>query len=160
MTRVKSQVVGLRYFNVYGPRENHKGEMASVIHHFNQQLFSGDKIKLFSGYDGYADGEQLRDFVFVEDVVKVNLWFWAKKGANGIYNVGTGKAQTFNTVGQELIKSHKHGQIEYIPFPDKLKNTYQNFTQADLTSLRSTGCNVKFKNINNNNRLSLLGLTG
>lgn len=147
LPQIKSQVVGLRYFNVYGPREGHKGEMASVIWHFNKQMLQGDKINLFGGHDGYEAGEQLRDFVYVDDAVNVNLWFWQKCGKNGIYNVGTGKAESFNLVGNEVLAWHKRGNIEYIPFPEKLHNYYQSFTQADLEALRDVGCDVNFRNV-------------
>lgn len=135
----KSQVVGLRYFNVYGPRETHKGSMASVAYHFNRQLLQDGKIRLFVGSDGYADGEQLRDFVLVDDVVKVNLWFWQNHGKSGIYNVGTGKARSFNAIAQAVLAFHGGGTIEYIPFPEKLHDSYQSYTQADLTLLREVG---------------------
>lgn len=145
---VNSQVVGLRYFNVYGPQEQHKGKMASVIWHFNQQLLKGDTIKLFMGADGYKDGEQVRDFIFVDDVVKVNLWFWQECRASGIYNLGTGKATSFNQVGREIISWHGRGKIEYTPFPQELKGSYQSFTEADMTSLHKIGWDAKFANIN------------
>lgn len=144
---LKSQVVGLRYFNVYGPHEQHKGTMASVIWHANEQILREGKIKLFAGCDGYGDGEQLRDFVFVEDVVNVNLWFWQKQKNNGIFNVGTGKADSFNTMAHAILAWHKHGRIEYIPFPEKLIGHYQSFTQADLESLRAIGYNIPFRNV-------------
>lgn len=146
-SNLKNQVVGLRYFNVYGPREQHKGDMASVIWHFTKQLKNSGKIKLFAGNDGYADGEQLRDFVFVEDVVKVNLWFWQNPDVSGIYNVGTGKARTFNDVALEVLANYGSGSKEYIPFPERLANSYQSFTQADLTALRNAGCDIKFSDI-------------
>lgn len=143
----KSQVVGLRYFNVYGPREEHKNKMASVAYHFNQQLLKDGKIKLFVGSGGYADGEQLRDFVFVDDVVKVNLWFWQNHSKSGIFNVGTGRAATFNAVARAVIAYHGKGEIEYIPFPESLINSYQSFTQADLTALRQVGYQQEFTGI-------------
>lgn len=143
----KSQVVGLRYFNVYGPHEQHKGKMASVIWHANKQMLQDGKIKLFSGCEGYDDGEQLRDFVFVEDVVNANLWFWQKQGPSGIYNVGTGKAESFNTMARAILAWYKRGEIEYIPFPEKLRNHYQSFTQANLNTLRTIGCDVTFRDV-------------
>lgn len=143
----KSQAVGLRYFNVYGPREQHKDKMASVIWRANNQILQDGKIKLFSGCDGYSDGEQLRDFVFVEDVVNTNIWFWQKQGRSGIYNIGTGRADSFNTMARAILAWHKHGEIEYIPFPEKLHNHYQSFTQADLSSLRSIDCDIAFRDI-------------
>jgi ADP-L-glycero-D-manno-heptose 6-epimerase len=143
----KAQVVGLRYFNVYGPREQHKGDMASVAWHFSQQMLQDGKIKLFSGSDGYGDGEQLRDFVFIEDVVNVNLWFWQKQGSSGIYNVGTGKAESFNAMARAILDWYGRGKVEYIPFPEKLCGHYQSFTQADLTTLRAVGCDVSFRDV-------------
>lgn len=137
-------IVGFRYFNVYGPREQHKGSMSSTAFHFNRQIIEQKKAKLFSGCDGMADGEQKRDFVHVEDVVDVNLWFWQHPEQRGIFNVGTGKAETFNTVAQAVIDWHGDGEIEYIPFPDHLKGAYQSFTQADISSLRQVGYHKEF----------------
>ena len=152
-------VVGFRYFNVYGMREQHKGRMASVaFHHFNQYRET-DKVRLFEGYDGWKAGQQERDFVSVEDVVKVNLFFLNKalsgNSTSGIFNLGTGRAQTFNEIAQSVIntidKSKKSvadllqaKKIEYIPFPEALKGKYQSHTQADLTRLRAAGYRAKF----------------
>jgi ADP-L-glycero-D-manno-heptose 6-epimerase len=147
LSNPSSQIVGLRYFNVYGPNEAHKGKMASVMFHFYRQLQKEGKIKLFVGSDGYADGEQLRDFVFVEDIVKVNLWFWQNSKCSGIYNVGTGKAKSFNAVGKQIISFQGKGSLEYIPFPENLSKSYQSFTEANIDSLRKIGCNVEFHDI-------------
>jgi ADP-L-glycero-D-manno-heptose 6-epimerase len=152
-------VVGFRYFNVYGMREQHKGRMASVaFHHFNQYRAEG-RVKLFEGHDGWKAGEQERDFVSVEDVVKVNLFFLNKalsgNGSSGILNLGTGRAQTFNEIAQAVINTVekkqksvaeliKEKKIAYIPFPDALKGKYQSHTQADLTKLRAAGYKSKF----------------
>lgn len=143
----ESQVVGCRYFNVYGPRELHKGKMASVAYHFNQQIMQNGVAKLFSGTDGYGDGEQLRDFVFVKDVVAVNLWFWQQQAASGIYNIGTGRCQTFNDVANAVIKWHAKGTIEYMQFPGELRGRYQNYTQADISALRHAGYTTEFKTV-------------
>ena len=140
-----SQVVGLRYFNVYGPREQHKGSMASVAFHFNNQLLDDGEARLFEGTDGYGNGEQLRDFVYVDDVCDVNLWFLDNPGVSGIYNTGSGAAQSFNDVANAVIKWHGKGKIRYIPFPDHLQGAYQSFTQADLSQLRKAGCDVEFR---------------
>ncbi len=140
-----SQVVGLRYFNVYGPREQHKGSMASVAFHFNNQVLEDGEARLFSGTDGYGDGEQLRDFVYVDDVCDVNLWFLDNPGVSGIFNTGTGRAQAFNDVANAVIQWHGKGKIRYIAFPDHLKGAYQSFTQADLTQLRECGCDIDFR---------------
>ena len=140
-------IVGFRYFNVYGPREQHKGAMSSTAFHFNRQIIEQKKAKLFAGCDGFADGEQKRDFVHVEDVVDVNLWFWQHPEQRGIYNIGTGKAETFNTVAQAVIDWHGEGEIEYIPFPDHLKGAYQSYTQADISSLRQAGYHKEFLSV-------------
>ena len=120
----KIQIVGLRYFNVYGPNEAHKGHMASVAYHLHKQLEKGDEVKLFEGSDGYEAGEQRRDFVYVDDVVKVNLWFKENPEVSGIFNVGTGKSQTFNEVANSVINFHGKGSIQYIPFPKAVSYTH------------------------------------
>ena len=155
----QSQVVGLRYFNVYGPREQHKGRMASVAYHFFNQYRDSGKVRLFAGSGGYGDGEQQRDFVAVEDVVNVNLFFLDNPVKSGIYNCGTGAAQSFNDVAVAVINARRNvqgeaalslaqmqanGLIEYIPFPQDLAGKYQSFTQADLTALRAAGYAAKF----------------
>lgn len=157
-----SQVVGFRYFNVYGPREQHKGRMASVaFHHFHQFREHG-KVKLFGEYNGYGPGMQSRDFVFVDDVVAVNLWFLQNPGHSGIFNLGSGRAQPFNDVAAATVNAARtlkgeaalplseliaRGLVEYIPFPDALVGKYQCFTQADLAGLRSTGCDHVFADV-------------
>ena len=157
-----SQVVGFRYFNVYGPREQHKGRMASVaFHHFNQFSENG-RVKLFEGCDGYANGEQSRDFVFIDDVVKVNLWFLDHPECSGIFNLGTGRAQPFNDVALATVNACRaargesalslaemvaRGLVEYVPFPDALRGKYQSFTQADLTNLRGAGYDAPFADV-------------
>ena len=147
LPRANSQIVGLRYFNVYGSREQHKGSMSSTAFHFNNQLKAGDEVKLFAGCDGYADGQQERDFVYVNDVVSVNLWFLENSHKSGIFNVGTGKAQTFESMAKAVIAWHKRGTISYIPFPEHLKGAYQSFTQADLSNLREAGYTKEFMNV-------------
>ena len=157
-TERAAQVAGLRYFNVYGPNEAHKGRMASVaLHAFNQFRAEG-RVKLFVGSDGYEDGAQQRDFVHVDDAVSVNLWLLENRGVSGIFNCGTGRAQTFNdvaaavinTVGgfdfsiQELVEK---GFVEYIPFPPALVGKYQSYTQADLTRLREAGYEGLFRSV-------------
>lgn len=143
----RSQVVGLRYFNVYGPREQHKGEMSSVAYKLSQQLRSGDRVGLFSGSNGYADGEQKRDFVWVGDCVDVNLWMLDHPVVSGIFNVGSGRAQTFNDVANAVVKATGRGKIEYIPFPPKLEGVYQDFTQADISELRKAGYEKEFLSV-------------
>ncbi len=145
-----AQIAGFRYFNVYGPNEAHKGRMASVAYHAYHQLLSAGKVKLFVGSGGYGNGEQRRDFVHVDDVVDVNLWFLEHRELSGIFNCGTGRAQTFNQLAAAVINSVQGtqlplgelvagGLIEYIPFPEALKGKYQSFTEADLTRLRAAG---------------------
>jgi ADP-L-glycero-D-manno-heptose 6-epimerase len=143
-----SPVAGLRYFNVYGPREDHKGSMASVAFHLFNQIRAGENPKLFGAYDGYGPGEQSRDFIHVGDVAAVNLWLW-NKGESGIFNLGTGRAQPFRTVAETVIAGLGKGEIEYIDFPDHLKGRYQSFTQADMTRLRAAGYNGAFRSVEN-----------
>ena len=139
-----SQVVGLRYFNVYGPREAHKGPMASIVLQLDDQLSRGDKVRLFGPTRGYEAGEQRRDFIFVKDVVRVALWFWSNPDKSGIFNCGTGSSRTFNEVASQVIRTRGHGEIEYIPFPDSLRGHYQSYTEADLTQLRECGYSPEF----------------
>ncbi len=146
-TRPSSQVVGLRYFNVYGPREAHKGEMASIAYKLHQQLLDSDRVCLFQGSDGYANGEHRRDFIWVGDVVRVTLWFWENPQQSGIFNVGTGQAQTFNDVARAVIAYHGRGEIEYIESPDALKARYQSFTQADISALRKASYDAPFQTV-------------
>jgi ADP-L-glycero-D-manno-heptose 6-epimerase len=140
-----SQVVGLRYFNVYGSHEHHKGPMASVVLHLRKQLLSSQTVRLFGGYGGFQAGEQRRDFVHVDDVTAVNLWFMEHPEHSGIFNVGTGKSRSFNELAHILLRYYNTGKIEYTPFPDYLKERYQNCTEADLNALRSVGYTANFK---------------
>jgi ADP-L-glycero-D-manno-heptose 6-epimerase len=151
-----SQVAGLRYFNVYGPNEAHKGRMASVAFHAFNQFRSEGRVKLFVGSDGYEDGAQQRDFVHVDDAVSVNLWLLENRGVSGIFNCGTGRAQTFNDVAAAVINTVEgldlsieeiieKGFVEYIPFPPQLVGKYQSYTQADLSRLREAGYEGGFR---------------
>ena len=142
-----AQVVGLRYFNVYGPREQHKGKMASVAFHLNTQILGGHNPKLFGACGDYAAGMQSRDFVFVGDVVSVNLWFLANPQASGIFNLGTGQAEPFKAVAEAVIAFHGKGQIEYIDFPESLKGHYQSYTCADISALRAAGYTQPFATV-------------
>ena len=157
--KLSAQVVGLRYFNVYGPREQHKGRMASVAYHFFNQYREHGKVKLFEGCDGYDNGCQLRDFISIEDVVKVNMYFLDHPEISGIYNLGTGRAESFNDVAVATINTlrrfegkselslaglQQEGLIEYIPFPDALSGKYQSYTQADIGALRRSGYAAPF----------------
>ncbi|HLF67214.1 MAG TPA: ADP-glyceromanno-heptose 6-epimerase [Gammaproteobacteria bacterium] len=147
LANANSQIVGLRYFNVYGPREQHKGSMASVAFHLNNQLLKEGEVRLFEGCDGYANGEQRRDFVYVDDVVAVNVWFWQHPQHSGIFNVGTGKSQPFKDVANSVLAWHNTGTLKYIPFPDHLKGCYQSFTEADISELRKIGYEKPFQTV-------------
>ncbi|GAA5161282.1 ADP-glyceromanno-heptose 6-epimerase [Viridibacterium curvum] len=163
MPDIESQVVGFRYFNVYGPREDHKaGAGSSVAFNAFHQFRKEGKVKLFVGCDGYGDGGQLRDFVYIEDIVRANLYFLDNPDKSGIFNLGTGRAQSFNDVAVGVVNAcRRHagetelsltemvqqGLIEYVPFPDILKGKYQSFTQADITKLRSAGYDAPFNDV-------------
>jgi ADP-L-glycero-D-manno-heptose 6-epimerase len=157
-----AQVVGLRYFNVYGPHEQHKGRMASVAFHHSTQFRTDGRVRLFGAYGGYGPGGQVRDFVHVDDVVAVNLWFLAHGGAKGVFNVGTGRAQPFNDVAHAVVNAWRgragkppstldemvsQRLVEYVDFPSALVGKYQCFTQADLTALRAIGCDHTFMDV-------------
>ena len=153
-----SQVVGLRYFNVYGPNEAHKGRMASVAFHAFNQFRQEGVVKLFVGSAGYGDGEQRRDFVHVDDVVAVNLWMLEHPGVSGIFNCGTGRAQTFNDVAAAVINTVRGTRssprqlaeeklIQYIPIPPQLQGKYQSYTEADLSRLRAAGLQGDFLSV-------------
>jgi ADP-L-glycero-D-manno-heptose 6-epimerase len=144
-----SQVVGLRYFNVYGPHEAHKGSMASVAFHANNQLIDTGSVRLFGAIGSIPAGEQERDFVHVDDCADVNVWMSEHPEVSGIFNTGTGKAETFNTLARAIIDWHGRGEIEYIPFPDHLKNAYQSYTQADISGLRAVGYDAPFRDVRN-----------
>jgi ADP-L-glycero-D-manno-heptose 6-epimerase len=158
-SKAAQQVCGFRYFNVYGPREQHKGRMASVAYHQHGQFHADGRVRLFGEYGGYGPGEQLRDFVWVGDVVAVNLWFFDHPQASGVFNLGTGRAQSFNEVALAVVQSlsaqpalnlaqaQAQGLIEYTPFPDALRGKYQCFTQADLSALRRAGCDHVFADV-------------
>lgn len=160
--RLKAPVAGLRYFNVYGPREQHKGRMASVAYHNLRQFQTEGHVRLFGGWDGYADGAQQRDFVFIDDVVDVNLFFLDNPDVSGVFNCGTGRAQTFNDVAMTVVNTLRDDKalppltlqemveqelVRYIPFPDDLKGRYQSHTQADLTRLREAGYDKPFTDV-------------
>ncbi len=170
LENAKTQVVGFRYFNVYGPREQHKGRMASVAFHQFHQFNKEGKVKLFGEYGGYGPGAQMRDFISVDDVVAVNLWFFDHPSTSGIFNLGTGRAQPFNDVARAVVSSLLSSSgpataraasaipddaaaladsklIEYVPFPDALRGKYQCYTQADITALRAAGCDYVFADV-------------
>lgn len=158
--RSGAPVAGLRYFNVYGPHEAHKGAMASVAYHHYRQFLSEGKVRLFGGWDGYGDGGQKRDFVHVDDVVDVSLFFLDNPAQRGIFNVGTGRAQAFNEVAEAVVNNMAgavagraleqivaQGLLEYIPFPESLKGRYQSFTEADIGLLRKAGYEKEFLDV-------------
>ncbi len=155
-------VVGLRYFNVYGPQEQHKGRMASVAFHNMNQFKTEGHVRLFGGWDGYGDGGQSRDFIYVDDVVDVNLFFLDHPEKSGVFNCGTGRAQPFNDVARTVVNTMRahggmpelpledlvaQGLLRYIPFPDDLKGRYQSHTEADLTQLRAAGYDKPFNDV-------------
>lgn len=165
-SNLKAPAIGLRYFNVYGPHEQHKGRMASVAYHQYFQYKKTGKVKLFEGCLGYANGAQERDFVYIDDVCSVLMHF-LENPVSGIYNCGSGRAQPFNDVALSVINSLRvaegkveltldqavaSGELEYIPFPEALKGKYQAFTQANLTNLRKAGCNVSFRSVQEGTR--------
>ena len=162
MHSLTAQVVGLRYFNVYGPQEQHKGRMASVAFHNMNQFLAEGHVKLFGGWDGYADGGQLRDFISVDDVVDVNLHFLEHSKVSGIFNCGTGRAQPFNDVASAVVNAMcgiqgkpalsleelvKQGMLRYTEFPEDLKGRYQSYTQADVSALRQAGFTAPMRDV-------------
>jgi len=157
-----AQVAGFRYFNVYGPNEAHKGRMASVAFHAFNQFVAEGKVRLFVGSDGFANGDQRRDFVHVDDVVALNLWFLEHPEVSGIFNCGTGRAQTFNDVAKAVVNGVRasrgapqltleemvaQGLVEYIAFPPQLVGKYQSYTEADLSMLREAGYSGEFMSV-------------
>jgi len=145
--RARAQVAGLRYFNVYGPGEAHKGSMASVAFHLQRQVAEHGEARLFEGSGGYSAGEQRRDFVYVGDVASVNLWLLEHPDVSGIFNVGTGASASFNDVARAIIAGMNKGAIRYIPFPPELAASYQSFTQADISALRAAGYSAPFEDV-------------
>ena len=157
-----AQVVGLRYFNVYGPQEQHKGRMASVAFHNMNQFLAEGHVRLFGGWDGYPDGGQLRDFISVRDVVDVNLHFLDHPDQSGIFNCGTGRAQPFNDIAMTVVNTIRQlrgdpvlpldalvaeGLLRYVEFPADLKGRYQSYTQADVTALRAAGYTAVMRDV-------------
>ena len=159
MHKINSQVVGLRYFNVFGPRENHKEGMSSVVYHFFNQRKNHSHISLFKGSHGYEDGEQRRDFIHVDDTVKVKNWFKQNPAISGIYNVGTGASRTFNDIAVCVLDYYKNEDpnavMSYIDFPEGLEDQYQAFTEADMSLLKSKGYNESFTSLEKGVKLYL-----
>ncbi|MEZ6187964.1 MAG: ADP-glyceromanno-heptose 6-epimerase, partial [Planctomycetota bacterium] len=153
--RARSTVVGLRYFNVYGPRERHKGAMASMVYQLYAQLQRDGVARLFEGTEGYGPGEQRRDFVFVEDAVSINLFFAQGEPRQGIYNVGTGASRSYNDLARTVIEAVGRGEVNYIPFDPALRGRYQSFTEADLTNLRGAGYDAEFTSLEDGVRRSV-----
>ncbi len=149
LPHARSAVVGLRYFNVYGPRERQKGRMASMVHQIWRQLAEAGRARLFEGTDGFGDGEQRRDFVFVDDVVRVNLFFASADAPprRGVFNVGSGRSRSFNDVARTIIGLRGEGDVEYVPFDQGLRGRYQSFTEADLGALRAAGYAAPFTSL-------------
>lgn len=162
LNNLTAPVVGLRYFNVYGPNEQHKGRMSSVALHNMGQFKAQGCVKLFGAYDGYDNGQQQRDFVYVDDVVDVNMHFFENNSISGVFNCGSGKAQPFNDVASSVVNNLRvlNGEaelsledlvnnklIEYVDFPEDLKGKYQSHTQADLTNLRAAGYKKEFMDV-------------
>ncbi len=147
LPKANCQIAGFRYFNVYGPREQHKGSMSSVAYHLSQQLNAGENPRLFEGCDGYGDGEQRRDFIYIDDVVDVNLWFLDNPNKSGIVNLGTGRCQSFKDVAMAVIVWYGRGELEFIPFPDHLRGRYQSYTEADIKALRDLGYERAFRSV-------------
>ncbi len=147
LPQLNSQVAGMRYFNVYGPGERHKGRMASVALHLHTQLCATGVGRLFRGSGGYGDGEQRRDFIHVDDVVRVNLWLLQHPAVSGILNVGTGESRSFNDLVAIVIAAQGHGRVEYIDMPADIKPSYQSFTQAHLGALRAAGYADPFRTL-------------
>jgi len=162
MTDLSIQIAGFRYFNVYGPRETHKDRMASVAFHHMNQFRAEGHVRLFGEYDGYASGEQRRDFISVDDIVAVKLWFLDHPEVSGIFNLGTGRAEPFNAIAEAVINAERAaaqqpampltaqveaGLVRYIDFPESLKGKYQSFTQADMSGLRDAGYSYPFASV-------------
>ena len=162
LEKCTAQVVGLRYFNVYGPQEQHKGRMASVAFHNMNQFIAEGHVRLFGGWAGYPDGGQMRDFISVRDVVDVNLHFLDNPTQSGIFNCGTGRAQPFNDVAMTVVNTMRQlrgdpalpldalvaeGLLRYVGFPDDLKGRYQSYTQADVTALRAAGYTAPMRDV-------------
>ncbi|MCB5364000.1 ADP-glyceromanno-heptose 6-epimerase [Pusillimonas sp. CC-YST705] len=162
LDNLTAPVVGLRYFNVYGPGEQHKGRMASVAFHNMNQFRAEGHVRLFGGWDGYESGGQMRDFIHVDDVVSVNMFFLERPDISGVFNCGTGRAQPFNDVASTVVNTLRQSQgeeqlslpelvqqglLRYVPFPDDLKGRYQSHTQADLSRLRSVGYDKPFMTV-------------
>ena len=148
LPRAESQIVGLRYFNVFGPQEYHKEKMASVFFHFYNQINENGEARLFEGAGVTEDGEQRRDFVYVKDIVNVNMWCFENPKISGIFNAGTGRAHSYNDAAAAVIKAMGKGSITYIDFPEVLRGKYQFYTQSDNEKLLKAGYDKGFYDFN------------
>jgi len=146
---LETDVVSLKFFNVYGPNEYHKGPMQSVVVKAFRQIGEGGRLRLFkSDVPGLADGEQKRDFVYVKDCAALMLWLLETPSVNGIFNVGTGQARSFNDLGRAVFAAMgRPCAIDYVDMPAELHGKYQSYTCADMTRLRATGCPVRFASL-------------
>ena len=140
-TGLIDSIVGLKYFNVFGPNEYHKGKMRSFVIKAFEQITESGKVKLFKSHNSdYSDGEQLRDFLYIKDCVDMTLFFMDNPDVNGIFNIGSSKARSWNDLAKAVFEAmNKKPNIEYIPMPDELQGKYQYFTQADVTKLQDAG---------------------
>lgn len=147
--KMPAQWVGLKFFNVYGPNEYHKGEQASVVEQIFPHAKYGRPVKLFKSYRAdYKDGGQLRDFVYVKDCVKVVTWLLANPEVNGLYNLGTGKARSFTDLAAATFAAvGKQTAIQYIDMPEEIRDKYQYYTQADMAHLRAAGYKDEFHSL-------------
>ncbi len=145
------RIVGLKYFNVFGPNEDHKGDMRSVIHKAYPGVRDEGRIRLFESYrEDYGDGEQARDFIYVKDAVEITLFFLENRRANGLFNVGTGEARSWNEVARAMFRAlGREAHIEYIPMPETLKGKYQYHTCAETEKLRAAGCTHPCRSLEN-----------
>ncbi|HOZ61340.1 MAG TPA: ADP-glyceromanno-heptose 6-epimerase, partial [Smithellaceae bacterium] len=147
--KLENKMAGIKFFNVYGPNEYHKGDMVSVIYKAFHQIQETGKVRLFKSYKKeYPDGGQMRDFIYVKDCANVMWWLLENPSVNGIYNLGTGKARTWNDLIAAVFSSMgRKTNIQYIEMPESLRNQYQYFTQAQMDKLKKTGCHVNFSSL-------------
>ena len=147
--KLEKKMAGIKFFNVYGPNEYHKGDMVSVIYKAFHQIQETGKVCLFKSYKKeYPNGGQMRDFIYVKDCVNVMWWLLENPSVNGIYNLGTGRARTWNDLIAAVFSSMgRKTNIQYIEMPESLRNQYQYFTQAQMDKLKKTGCHVNFSSL-------------
>ena len=147
--KLENKMAGIKFFNVYGPNEYHKGDMVSVIYKAFHQIQETGKVRLFKSYKKeYPDGGQMRDFIYVKDCANVMWWLLENPSVNGIYNLGTGRARTWNDLIAAVFSSMgRKTNIQYIEMPESLRNQYQYFTQAQMDKLKKTGCHVNFSSL-------------